>query len=555
MIKSVTVKNYILIDEITLEFDKGFNVFTGETGAGKSIIISAIDTALGAKTGREAVKSNAEKSYIELVIKLKPDFDKSIFENNGIDITDDEITVSREITPSSTRSRINGVLVSLDFIKEIREKLLDIHTQHQSYNYVQPKNHIILLDNFASETHRKNVSGFKNLYQKYLNLNKKLEEYIKTADTAKQQSDFLAFQINEIEQAGIEDINEDKELKKELEVLSNIEKIKELAYSSYWALNDGDVNVLSLLSKVKSDISKLSSIDETVVPLEEDLFNAYEILKEISSTLRDYSDSKENDTERMDFIGERLSVLDKLKHKYGNSLEEVLNTYQRLSDELNSIEISQDEKAETEAEIKKVKNELDNLSQIISSARKNLAKKLSNEVTAKLEKLELPKSKFEISVEPCNMNEKGIDKVEFLISANVSEGLKPLAKTASGGEISRVMLAIKSIFAKADATNTVIFDEIDTGISGKTSQSVADEIQDLAKSHQIILITHQPIIAAKADNHFYVKKIQAETTKVSVCRLEEKDRAGAIALLAAGEINNDSLLFAKNLLGPKYSLI
>ncbi len=555
MIKSVTVKNYILIDEITLEFDKGFNVFTGETGAGKSIIIGAIDTALGAKTGKEAIKTHEEKAYIELQIELKSDFDKSIFENNGIDISDNEITVSREIMQTSTRSRINGVLVSQDFIKEIREKLLDIHSQHQSYNYVQPKNHIILLDNFALDGHKNNVEKFKNLYQKYLELNKKLEEYLKIANTSEQQKEFLTFQIKEIEAANIENTNEDEDLKKELDVLSNIEKIKELSYSSYWALNGEDMNILNVLSKVKANLSKLSAMDETILPLEEDLINAYETLKEISSQLRDYSESKENDAERMNYIGERLSLLDKLKRKYGNSLEEVLNTYQKFADELNSIEISNDETVKTEAMIKEIKQELDNLAQIISNTRKELAKKLSEAVTKKLEKLELPKSKFEISVEPCNMNERGTDKVEFLITTNVSEGLKPLAKTASGGEISRVMLAIKSIFAQADETNTVIFDEIDTGISGKASQSVADEIQDLSKSHQIILITHQPIIAAKADSHFYVKKLQAETTKVNVYKLEENNRVKAIALLAAGEINDDSVSFAKNLLGPKYSLI
>ncbi len=555
MIKSVTVKNYILIDELTLEFDKGFNVFTGETGAGKSIIIGAIDAALGAKTTRESIKTNEEKAYIELVIELKPDFDRTALNNNGIETENNEITVSKEITPSASRFRINGVLVTGDFIKEIRERLLDIHTQHQSYNYMQPKNHITLLDNFALKAHKDNVNSFQEKYRKYIELTKKLEEYVNIANNASRQKEFLEFQANEIEAARIENINEDEELKKELEILSNIEKIKELSYSSYWALNGGDTNILNILSKVKANLSKLSSMDETIGQLEEDLIGSYETLKEISSRLRDYSESKENDSERMDYIGERLSVLDKLKRKYGSSLEDVLNTYEKLSDELSSIELSQEEIVKTEKEIKALKEELESLSADISKARKELAKVLSKAVTDKLEKLELPKSRFEISVEQCAMNERGIDKVEFLISTNVSESLKPLAKTASGGEISRVMLAVKSIFAQADDTNTVIFDEIDTGISGKASQSVADEIQNLSNSHQIILITHQPIIAAKAAKHFYVKKVQEETTKVNVYTLKEENRVKAIALLAAGEINEDSLSFAKNLLGPKYNIV
>ena len=242
-------------------------------------------------------------------------------------------------------------------------------------------------------------------------------------------------------------------------------------------------------------------------------------------------------------------MLEKIKRKYGNTLEEVYNTYEKLCNELSSIEVSQDELIELEKEIKAVETELSDLSLVISSSRKELAAVLSAAVTEKLECLELPKSKFEIEIQPCNMNERGVDRVEFMISTNVSEDVKPLAKTASGGEISRVMLAIKSIFAQADKTNTVIFDEIDTGISGKASQSVADEISNLAKSHQIILITHQPIIAAKASSHFYVRKEQADVTKVNVYNLDFENKVKAIALLSAGDINEESTAFAKKLLG------
>ena len=549
MIKSVTVKNYILIDEITVEFDKGFNVFTGETGAGKSIIIGAIDTALGAKVSKEVIKTGADKAFIELVIDLKDDFDKTAFEENGIEIINNEVIISKEIMLSSVRYRINGVIVTQDFIKDIREQLLDIHTQHQSYNYVQQKNHIILLDNFALKPHRDNVLLFKSKYDNYVALNKKLLELQKVVDSVQQQEDFLKFQIKEIEDAQIEDINEYETLAKELDILSNVEKLKELSYSSYWALNGDDGNILNALASVKSNISKLSSMDEGINPLEEDFINTYETLKDVASQLRDYADSKENDNERMNYIGERLSLLDKLKRKYGNSLEEILNTYEKLSNELSSIEVSQDELIQIEKEIKSLKQELDELSTIITGARKELAKVLSVAVSQKLEKLELPKSRFEIDIQPCLMNDKGVDRIEFMISTNVSEDVKPLAKTASGGEISRIMLAIKSIFAQADKTNTVIFDEIDTGISGVASQAVADEIVNLSNTHQIILITHQPIIAAKATTHFYVKKEQSDVTKVNVYNLNRENRVKAIALLSAGEINDDSTAFAKNLLG------
>ncbi len=549
MIKSVTIKNYILIDDLTLEFSKGFNVFTGETGAGKSIIIGAIDCALGAKLNKEVIKTGCDRAYIELDILLDENFDKSVFINNGIDIKDNEIIISREIQSTSSRSRINGALVTLDFVKEIRELLLDIHTQHQSYNYVQQKNHIILLDNFALKPHRDNIKIFKEKYDKLLEVNKNLTEAQNIVNTTEQQAEFLKFQTDEIESASIEDIEEDKKLEKELEILSNIEKLKELSYSSYWALSEDENNILSMLGSIKSNLSKLSGLDESVSGIEEEFLNAYETLKETAVSLRNYSDSKENDNERMDVIQERLSLFDKIKRKYGNSLEEVLLTYDKLSEELNSIEYSKDNIIKLESEAKILNEELDKLSQTITLARKELAKVLSGAITNELEKLELPKSKFEIAISACNMNERGKDRVEFLISTNISEEVKPLNKTASGGEISRIMLAIKTIFAKADSTNTVIFDEIDTGISGKASQSVADSISELSKSHQVILITHQPIIAAKADTHFYVKKEQSDVTKVNVYKLEGENRVKAIALLAAGEINEDSSSFAKNLLG------
>lgn len=549
MIKSVTVKNYILIDDLTLDFDEGFNVFTGETGAGKSIIIGAIDTVLGAKLNKDVIKTGADKAIIELNVKLKEDFDKSLFTENSIDIIDNEIIISREILPSTSRFRVNGLVVTSDFIKSIRENILDIHTQHQSYNYLQQKNHIILLDNFALKPHRDNVQLFKEKYEKLKELKNKLQTAQKKAEETSQQSDFLTFQIKEIESAGIEDVDECEKLEKELEILSNIEKLKELSYSSYWILNGEDGNVIEALGSVKSNLSKLSSMDDSVLPIEEDLINAYETLKDVSNQLRNYSESKENDNERIDVIQERLSLLDKIKRKYGQSLELVLDTYNKLSEELNSVEISKEEIINLEKEISLLEADLNDLAKTVSSARKELAGVLSEAITAELEKLELPKSKFEIEVSPCEMNEKGMDRVEFLISTNVSEEVKPLAKTASGGEISRVMLAIKTIFAKADSTNTVIFDEIDTGISGKASQSVADAISELSKTHQVILITHQPIIAARANTHFYVKKEQTDITKVTVYNLQGENRVKAIALLAAGEINEESSSFAKNLLG------
>lgn len=549
MIQSLYIKNFILIDELTLEFDKGFNVFTGETGAGKSIIINAIDIVLGSKVNKEVIKNGEEKAVLELNIKIKDDFDKDVLEENGIDTTGNELIISREILLTTTRSRINGVLVTQEFIKEIRELLIDIHTQHQNYNYIQPKTHIKLLDNFGNSEHKALILNFERLYSQYTQTKKLLEIALKNTSATEQQIEFLNFQIQEIESAEIEDNEEDSKLENELELLLNAEKLKDLSYSSYWSLYGEDSNIIDSLANVKVNLSKLSQMDDSTTELEEELINCQEILKDVASRLRNYSEKQELDNQKIDIIQSRIETLDKLKRKYGNTLELVTKNYNDLCEELNSIEFSQDEVIRLESEIKTIKQELDERSRTISSSRHSLAKELSCLTTTELEKLELPKVRFLVDIQESSLSENGIDKVEFLISTNISEPLKPLAKVASGGEISRVMLAIKTIFAKADNTNTVIFDEIDTGISGKASQAVADAILNLSKYHQILLITHQPIIAAKANCHLYVAKDQEEQTKVKVYNLKGENKIKAIALLASGEINDESLSFAKGLLG------
>ncbi len=549
MIKSLYIKNFILIDELKLDFDKGFNVFTGETGAGKSIIINAIDIVLGSKTNREDIKTGQERALIELCLTVSDDFDKDLFESNGISIDENELIISREISETTTRSRINGVLVTQDFIKEVRELLIDIHTQHQNYNYIQPKYHIKLLDNFGNYEYKNLLTAYQQQYSKYANLLKQLENAKNNTNATEQQIDFLKFQINEIENAQIENLEEDKNLEHELELLLNTEKLKELSYSSYWALYGEDANIIGTLGSVKTNISKLSQMDNSVEEIENDIIVCQEILKDLASKLRNYSEKQEIDNQKIDAIQLRLDLLDKIKRKYGNSLENVILTYEKLTQELNSIEFSQDEVIRIEAEIDEIQKELYFNAQNISNIRKNMAINLSALITEELEKLELPKVRFSVDIQDCELCENGIDEVEFLISTNVSEPLKPLAKVASGGEISRVMLAIKTIFTNADKTNTVIFDEIDTGISGKASQAVADAIVNLSNYHQIILITHQPVIAAKANTHFYVAKDQEESTKIKVYNLQGENKIKAIALLASGEINEESMNFARGLIG------
>lgn len=549
MLSKISIKNYILIDALELDLAKGLNIITGETGAGKSILINAIDIAFGARAGKEVIKSGADKAVIELTILNKKQDLLKLFDEYGIENWGEEIVLSREITQTSARSRVNGCLVNQEFMRNFRELFIDVHSQHQTYSFLQPKYHITLLDSYTKNTCGDLLENYRHEFLNYKELIAKLDELKNSASKTEEQIDFLKFQVNEIEEAQLTSPTEDEDLNNELSVLENVEKLKDLTGSSYWTISGDDSSILEGLFQVKANLSKASGMDSSLESAEEELISAIESLKNVSSTLRDYSSSLDNDEERINLIQERLFLLEKLKRKYGGTLERVMEQGEVLRCELDGIEFSTQHIEELEQEIKTHRENLEKLAEALSLERKNYAKVLSSLIVEKLEKLELPKVRFEIDFQSCELNSNGCDKVEFLISTNISEGLKPLAKVASGGEISRVMLAIKTIFAQSDNIGTVIFDEIDTGISGKTSQAVSDEVKALAEYMQIIMITHQAIIASKSDKHFYVKKTQNDKTSVDISVLEGESKLRAIAELAGGEVNEESLKFARRLVG------
>lgn len=548
MIKQIKLKDYILIDELCANFDNRLNIITGETGAGKSIILNAIDLVFSSRVSKDVIKTGCDKASIEITLEnTKHDLSK-LFEENGIDNLGSEIIISKEITQNSVRSRINGTLVNQELLKSLRTLFVDIHSQHQTYTFLQPQYHINLLDSYGREDYGALLDEYKTKYIEYQTLLTALETAKSSANATESQIDFLKFQINEIEEANIQSVTEEDELNQELEVLENAEKLKELTGSSYWAINGDDGSILEALAKIKVDISKAAGFDSSLEEVNQQFVDAVENLKDLSSTLREYSQNLDNDTERLNEIQERLFIFDKLKRKYGGTLESVLQNYEQFSNELSTIEFSTQNIDKLEQEITKSKSELTEIASKITENRSNYAQVLSVLIQDKLAVLELPKARFEIKITPKELGQNGADNVEFMISTNVSEDLKPLAKVASGGEISRVMLAIKSIFAQNDDIDTVIFDEIDTGISGKATQSVADEIVELSKSHQVIVITHQAIIASKANKHFYVRKSQEDETKVEVYVLTGDNRIKALAELAGGTINEQSIEFAKSLL-------
>lgn len=549
MIKQLKLKNYILIDELCANFDNGLNIITGETGAGKSIILNAIDLVFSARVSKEVIKNGCDKAIIEISLENTKHNLSQLFEENGIDNWGDEIVISKEITQNSVRSRINGTLVNQELLKSLRTLFVDIHSQHQTYTFLQPQYHINLLDSYAKDNYGDNLEIYKTKYKNYEELVKRLEQAKLISNETEAEIDFLKFQINEIEEANITSPTEDEELTKELDVLQNAEKLKELTSGAYWAINGDDGSIMEALTKLKSDISKASDLDNKLEEIQSNFIDAIENLRDISSSLRNYSQNLDNDTQRLDEIQERLYLLDKLKRKYGDSLEKVMENYENFSQKLSRIENLTGDIDTLEKDILTTKKELYSIAQAISEGRKKYSQILSGLIQEKLAALEMPKARFEIRITPKeDLSSNGIDDVEFMISTNVSEDLKPLAKVASGGEISRVMLAIKSIFATNDDIDTVIFDEIDTGISGRATQSVAEEMLSLGSTHQIIAITHQAIIASKANKHFYVRKSQQDETKVEVYVLTGQNRIKALAELAGGTINEQSIEFAKSLL-------
>ena len=552
MIKHLKIKDYTIIDELETDFEQGLNVITGETGAGKSVMIDAVDIALGAKASKELIKNGKEKALIELEIEL-PEYIKNKISNDfELDIDDNLLIISREISQTSSRIRVNGVLISINDLLEIRKLILDIHSQHQTYTYLQPKTHINLLDSFGDNSHTSKINDYKSLFKDYQNSIQKLKKLKENDNQNQQQADFLKFQIDEITSAEITDVNEFDDLTARANVLENAQELKSTSYKAFEAIYGEDDNIADALDKVKSFLDKDATLDENLKDITKNLDEVISNLKETARDLRNYSDNLDCDEESLNQLQLRLEILSKLKRKYGGSLEEVLNNLHKFEEEYELIGNSEELIAKLEQEIIVQEKALRILAAEISEERHKLANSLSETVTESIKFLEMPYAQFKVQIDETDLSLNGIDNVEFMIITNPTEPFKPLVKVASGGEISRVMLAIKTVFAKADDIICVIFDEIDTGVSGKTSQAIATQLSNLAKSHQILCITHQPIIASVSDVHFHVtKKQEADRFSVCVNKLSMEQREQVIANMLSGTENADSLRLAKEMLCQK----
>ena len=427
MIKQIKLKDYILIDELCANFDNRLNIITGETGAGKSIILNAIDMVFSARVSKDVIKTGCEKAVIEIVLENAKHDLSALFEENGIDNLGNEIVITKEITQSSVRSRINGTLVNQELLKNLRTLFVDIHSQHQTYTFLQPQYHINLLDSYAKEVYGNLLADYKDDYKDYCNLCSELENLQNAATATDSQIDFLKFQINEIEEANIQNISEDEELTQELEVLENAEKLKELTGGAYWAINGDDGSVLDGLTRIKSDISKAVNYDRSLEEINQQFLDVLENLKDLSSSLRDYSQSMENDTQRLNDIQERLFLLDKLKRKYGGTLEAVLNSYEQFSKELNSIEFS-----------------TQNIEELKENFKRNddivIIKNKHNNIVGLMIFMNPPDDYYQLAVD-CGLDKKAVEKTSVVAVLAVNDYFRGLG-------IQRYLLRLADRLAK-----------------------------------------------------------------------------------------------------------
>ncbi len=566
MLKTLLIKDYALIENIQVEFGKGLNIITGETGAGKSIIIDAMGLLLGERASTEIVRKGAEKSIVEGIYDVKGNKRiKQLVEENDIDFTDDLI-VRREISLKGTnRCFLNDTPVTLNIIKEAGDLLVDLHGQHEHQSLLRTETHIEMLDEFADLN--KHLEDFRLLSSNLYNLTKALRELKSKENIIKEKRELYDFQIKEIDAVSPK-LNEETQLENELKILENSERLITLTNDIYNSIYENEGAVMDQLGEVKNKLAELAKIDKQFDEKVNECESAFSLLDDVSSFVRSYKDKIEIDPSRLDEIRDRLGAFNLLKKKYGGTIDSVLKHREKIGVEFELAENFSEKISLLNNQIEQARIECGTAAKKISAERKIVSKKIKKEVEAALKNLGISDSRFEVKIQNEKVDEKvenylivdgqkykydsnGYDSVEFFISTNIGEDLKPLAKVASGGEISRVMLALKSILAKSDRLPILIFDEIDTGVSGRIAQKVGQVLKSLASFHQIIAITHLPQIAGLADIHFAVEKKKTGERVVSYLKeLEISDRLKEVAKLMSGEnISEAAINSAKELMG------
>lgn len=535
MLRNLHVKNLALIDELEVDFEQGLNILTGETGAGKSLIIGSIGMALGEKVPKEMIKENADYALAELVFEITDDAKTEQLKAMDIYPEDGMVIMSRKISGGRSIAKINSESVSAAKLKEAAGLLIDIHGQHEHQSLVQKKHQLMLLDEYAKDDLAKVKENVRQSYETYTKILRELKEKDLDEEQQKRELSFLQFEIDEIQQANLQ-IGEDEELEELYRKMRNGKKIMEACMMTQQQTSDGTESASDRLGRAVRELSAVSGYDKRIGELEEQLVEVDNLLNDFNRELADYISQSEFEQESFYETEQRLDEINHLKSKYGNTIKQILEVLEQKEERVRELEDYDAYLEELKQKEAAAKEELSLYSHKLSDMRKKYAKELSALVEEHLKELNFETVRFEMCFEECDhFTANGIDDAEFLISMNPGESVKPLKSVASGGELSRIMLALKTVLAENDEIETLIFDEIDTGISGRTAQKVSEKMSLIGKNHQIICITHLPQIAAMADTHFLIEKqIEQDRTHSHIVKLDANESVQELARMLGG---------------------
>ena len=543
MLERLHIKNIAVIDEAEIEFNKGFNVLTGETGAGKSIIIDSINMVLGERTSKNLIRNGEKKAVVEALFYISNSEIISRLDEMGIETDDGMLLLYRDVnTDGKSVCKINGSMATASNIREIASMLINIHGQNDNQSLLTPSAHIDFLNSYAK------LSTELNAYRAEHKLVNELEESVNNLQfderEKERQTDLYSFQIDEINNANLT-VGEDEKLAERKRFISSIGKIADVINSSHSALYGSERSVYDSISGVVNNLQSVAEYDDRLSEIYERLNSTAIELDDIIYQIRDYRDSMEFDESEIDQIETRLDTINNLKRKYGNTIEDILTYRDEISEKLNRFFKSDEEINRLQKELDIAKMARKELASKLTDTRKKASVELSTKICNELADLDMSKVRFEVEIKECEYNKNGCDSVEFLISVNAGEPLKPLSKIASGGEMSRIMLAIKSIFSDTDPVDTLIFDEIDTGVSGRAAQKIAEKINKISSNKQILCITHLAQIAAMADTHYLIEKaVEDNRTFTKVSPLDDNLRKNELARIIGGAQITDTTVKA-----------
>ena len=554
MLLQLNISNFALIEKLSISFENGFNILSGETGAGKSILIDAINYVLGVKFTKNSIRTGEKKTFVEAVFTIENSKTRNVLEKLEIEF-DDILIISREAFQSGKNiAKINGKTVILNQIKEVSETLMDIHGQHENQNLMNVEKHIMYVDNFGYESLKKIKSEYKIYYNELKEIKSKITRLKDKTGKDDKIVDFLKYQIDEINEAKL-NVGEDEELEEKYSIISNSESIKKILSDSYERLYNGSENVDSIFDGIGIVIKNLGTIElksKEIKNIKDSLEEIYYNLEQNISEIRTIKENVEFDDKELEFINNRLYTIDNLKKKYGKTTEEIINYKEKIVTEYDELTHYAEIIEKLDEKRKKAYEKVISCAKGIHVIREKIGKTLENKVLSELKYIGLEKSTFKVDIRfiEKSANENGADKVQFYISTNPGEPLNPLEKIVSGGELSRIMLALKTVFVDKDKIPSVIFDEIDTGISGRVAQSVAEKLYNISNKHQVFCVTHLPQIACMSDIHYLVeKKVQNNKTYTFVNRLSVEEKENAIARMIGGsELTRLTLENAKEMI-------